>query len=103
MTSTWHPLLQLIVLALGVARIVHLIVEDRILESVRGRVLARLVRKKHDKLVILLGCVWCVGWWVTLAWSLAWLRWPDGTTLWAIPWAVAMAAWWFGGSWLGED
>lgn len=34
-------------------------------------------------------CAWCMGWWVSLAVSVAWWAWPDGTVRVAVPFALS--------------
>jgi hypothetical protein len=36
-------------------------------------------------------CPWCLGFWVSLAWYLAWQEWPQGTLDVAIPFAISSA------------
>ena len=101
MTASLHPLAQLTLVALAVSRVTVLLVDDAILELPRGRLLAKTVG--HDYLTTLLTCQRCLGFWVSLAWSLAWFRWPVGSAQAAAPFAVAMLAWWAGGSWLRSE
>lgn len=90
MALTFSPLVQVVIVALAVARMTILIIEDRILDMPRGRLLARL--NDDGYLAFLITCPFCIGWWLSLAWTAALIRWPAGTTLWALPWAVATIA-----------
>jgi hypothetical protein len=81
---------HLSVLALAAARVTALLVDDAVLEAPRGRLLARLVNRPY--LTTLVTCPRCLGFWIAAAWTLAWLRWPDGTVRWAATWAVASLA-----------
>lgn len=101
MIETWHPVLRLLVVTLAVARVTVLFVDDKFLELPRGYLLAKLDQDGY--LTYLLTCQRCMGFWVSLTGALAWFRWPIGTTMVAVPWAVATIAWWFGGQWLAED
>lgn len=105
MTTTWHPLLQLLVVTLAAARVTVLLVNDVILAAPRDRLLAWSLNHGGEDgyPFTLLTCHWCMGWWVSLAWFVAWCRWPDGAALAAVPWAIATLVFWFGGSWLGDD
>ncbi len=95
---------QLIIVVLAVARVTVLVIDDAILERPRGRFLAFTHNRSPDGyLQFMLTCQRCSGFWISLVWSLSWLRWPNGTTLAATPWAVAMLAWWAGGSWLSTS
>jgi hypothetical protein len=101
--TDWHPLLQLLVAALAAARVTMLLVTDAIGDGPRLAVHGWLIRRGHFTLYQLASCMQCLGFWVSFAWVLAWGAWPETTTIVALPWAVAMAAWWFGGAWLPED
>lgn len=90
MIEDLHIIAQLIIVTLAVARVTQLVTDDVILDDVRGRLLARL--EDHDKLSYLVTCPKCAGFWVTVLWVGAWAIWPIGTTIAALPWAVAAAA-----------
>lgn len=96
-----HVVIQLIIIALAAARVTVLVVEDTILDVPRGRLLARLI--EYPSLSYLVTCHRCAGFWVSVAWVVAWWAWPDATTLIGLPFAVAAAAWWLGGSWMERE
>lgn len=98
--TDWHPLAQLAVIALAAGRVTRLLVADAVLDIPRGLVLARLT--DHRWATTLATCPWCLGWWVAAAWSGAWALWPTVATAVAVPWAVAVLAWWSGAWWLSE-
>ena len=103
MIEAAHPLLQLLIIALAAARVTVLLVEDVIIDRPRDVVIAWLAEHAHPKLAEGAECQRCLGFWVSAIWSLAWFAWPTGATIIAVPWGVAMLAWWFGAAWIPED
>jgi hypothetical protein len=83
-TPAW---LQLVVVALAATRITVLVVADAIADRPRDW----LMQTRPPWVSVLLSCFWCVGWWVGIAFGLAWLLWPVGTATVAVPLAVAYA------------
>lgn len=84
---------------IGVAgyRVWRLLAEDTILDRLR-RALLHLgdwqegepapegYRAKVGEFV---SCPWCMGFWIVLAWWLAWTIWPHGAVVVAVPWALS--------------
>ena len=86
-------------LSLAAYRIYRLIAEDTILDRPR-RKLVRLAddwQQEGDdpgphyrsELGLFITCPYCAGFWIAVAWWLAWLIWPHATTLIAVPWAIS--------------
>ena len=89
----------LILLALASFRTWRLLAEDDILDRPR-RYVTRLSPTWQDDgdptgpdyrvtLGTFIGCPWCLGFWLTLAWWGAWQIWPHGTTVVAVPMALS--------------
>lgn len=76
---------EVALLAGGAYRLWRLVAFDVILEPFRGVV---GVRQALGEFV---GCPWCLGFWITLAWWLAWQAWPHGTLVVAAPLAMSLA------------
>lgn len=74
-----------VLLALAAFRVFRLIAEDAILDRPRDRVTGRLGEKSELFIV----CPWCLGFWIALAWWLAWIPWPHGTLVVATPAALS--------------
>ena len=81
-------LLQLVILALGVARLTVLVTSDRITRGLRYRLERRYGRESYPGTLV--RCPWCAGWWVGLAVASWWALYPIGTTEAMVPWALAM-------------
>jgi Protein of unknown function (DUF1360) len=90
--------LAFVLLALAAFRTYRLLGRDTILDRPR----AWLVGLPHgwqegddipdgyrEGLAMFLTCAWCAGFWITLAWWLAWVASPHWTTVVAVPWALA--------------
>ena len=75
-------------LALAAFRIWKLIADDALLDRPRVWVLARLPDGKAELFIV---CPWCLGWWLSLAWVVAFWLWPHGAVVAAVPFAVSAA------------
>ena len=73
-----------VLLALAAWRTWHLVADDTILEPVRHQIFVRRV-----KVFEFLTCPFCAGFWVAVAWWGAWLLWPHGTVVAAVPFALS--------------
>ena len=78
-------------LALAAFRVWKLLADDVIFDRLRGRVLAMYETNPARASAIFgfLACGWCLGFWTSVAWWLAWLIWPYGVLIFATPWAIA--------------
>jgi hypothetical protein len=87
------------VLALAAWRLFHLIAFDDVLDRPR-RYVTRLNKtwknegdatgeRYREKLAGFLTCSFCMGWWIALVWWAAWLIWPHGTLVAAVPFALS--------------
>lgn len=85
-----------LLLGLAAFRVWHLLAEDTVFDGVRRRVF-RLYdwtdgpfpagyRSGLDDFV---GCPWCAGFWVAVVFWLAWVVWPDGALVVAVPLALS--------------
>lgn len=91
----WESLL----LALAAYRIFRLLAEDTILDRPRRAALRLDAEWQNDdddpgpryrqEWGLFLTCPYCAGFWIALAWWLAWLLWPHATVLVAVPWALS--------------
>ena len=72
---------ELLLLALAAFRTWKLLAEDTILDGPR-RYVTGMSRE-------LLECPWCLGFWLSCAWWAAWLAWPHGTLIVAVPFALS--------------
>lgn len=72
-------------LALAAFRVWKLLAEDTILDRPR----AWLIRS--EKASEFLSCMWCAGGWCALLTWLAWLAWPHGVAVAAVPFALSAA------------
>ena len=90
---------EFILLALAAYRIFRLIAEDTILDRPR-RYLLRLDKNwqedgdetgpdYREKWGLFITCPYCAGFWISVAWWVAWLLWPHATVLVAVPWAIS--------------
>ena len=78
---SWWPFL---LLALAAFRTWRLLAEDTILEPLRRRLVrADSTREEFTT------CPWCAGFWISLAWWLAWQAWPHATLVVAVPFAIS--------------
>lgn len=72
-------------------RVWKLLADDVIFDGLRDRVL--LLYESHPErassILGFLNCAWCLGFWTSVAWWLAWLAWPTGALVAATPWAIA--------------
>lgn len=95
--------LHLLVLILATARVIGFVTDDRIFRAPRQRFLRRVAPEfmntppgsecsPESYSGFLVTCAWCAGWWISLAAGLAWLTWPVGTTLIALPVALSFLA-----------
>lgn len=72
-------------LALAAFRVFRLIGEDLILDGPRDR----LTRRLGEKSELFILCPWCLGFWLSVGWWLAWVAWPHWTLVAATPWAIS--------------
>lgn len=72
-------------LALASYRSWRLLAEDSILNRPRAWAV------RSEGVSEFLSCPWCAGFWVALAWWGAWLLWPHGALVAAVPFALAAA------------
>lgn len=77
--------LQLLLVGLAATRTNVFLVDDTILAAPRDWLRSKL----NETFDYLTRCLWCVGFWVALVWGIAWMLWPIGTTVVAVPWAIA--------------
>ena len=92
----WYSLILLFAAAW---RTFQLIGHDDILDVPRRKILrlGRDWQKEGDpvpdnyrvKWGVFITCPYCAGFWIAVAWWLAWLIWPHATTLIAVPWAIS--------------
>jgi hypothetical protein len=80
--------LALLLVAAAAYRTWRLLAIDTVLDVPRDKLLSG--RPRLDAFV---GCPWCLGWWVTTGWMLAWWAWQD--TVWVAAWwcATAIVGW----------
>lgn len=72
-------------LALAAWRVFQLLSADDLLETPRRYVTARLSDYWEDFIT----CPYCAGFWIAVVWWVAWLIWPHGTLVVAVPWALS--------------
>lgn len=77
----WYAL---VLLSLAAYRIWRLLAHDQILDRLRHRVVRADTEREE-----FLQCPYCAGFWVALAWWLAWVAWPDWTLVVAVPFAIS--------------
>ena len=83
---------QFVLLAAAAYRIFRLLAFDTITERWRERLLEKIDREADDpKWRTFVTCPWCAGFWITVAWWLAWLQWPHATLVAATPFAISLA------------
>jgi hypothetical protein len=76
---------EFILLALAAFRLWKLIGDDAILDVPRDRLLERV----SEGWTYFVTCPWCLGAWSALAWWLAWIAWPYGAVVVAVPFALS--------------
>lgn len=81
------------VLLVGAAfRVWRLIAQDTIFDEARDRLVkADSSAEYRQGLDEFLRCPWCMGFWVSAAWWVAWLLFPHATVVAAVPWAISAA------------
>jgi hypothetical protein len=77
--------LALGLLVLAAWRTFQLLAADDILDTPRRQLVAHLSEYWED----FLSCVFCFGWWVSVAWWASWQIWPHGTLVVAVPFAIS--------------
>lgn len=90
--------LELVILALAAWRTYRLLAFDVILQPLRER----LIRRAEDDGYVYVGegeyrptldkfvhCPYCLGFWLCVAWWVAYLVWPHGAVWLAVPWALS--------------
>ena len=88
---------ELVLLALAAGRVWKLIGDDRILDRPRDWALGKLKSDPQETYwADFLVCPWCAGFWIVLAWWVAWLIWPYGTLVFAGLWAISALVGLFG-------
>lgn len=75
-------------LALAAFRIWKLIGDDAVLDKPRDWVIVRL-EQRAEWLDYFITCPWCAGFWMAALWWLAWLAWPHGAVVVAVPFALS--------------
>ena len=90
---------EIILLSLAAWRVFQLIADDDILDRPRRYVtrLGSQWQKEGDatpsgyrfRLAEFITCPYCAGAWISLAWWGAWLIWPYGTVVAAVPFAIS--------------
>ncbi len=78
---TWYGT---ILLALAAWRTWLLLAEDKILDGPRDK-----AAPDGSKRTQFIGCAACFGFWIALAWWLAFIAWPHWTVIIAVPFAVS--------------
>jgi len=89
-----------LLLGLAAWRMWKLIASDLILERPVDSALRRLepaARRTFWR--EFLACSYCSGTWLALIWWGAWMLWPTGTTIAAVPWALAAVVGLLGTAW----
>lgn len=74
-----------VLLALAAFRLFRLIAEDSLLDRPRDALTGRL----GEKAELFVVCPWCLGFWITAGWWLAWLVWPHWALVAATPLALS--------------
>lgn len=78
----------LLLLALASFRSWRILGVDTVLDPLRDR-LVRDGTEYRQELDEFLHCPWCLGWWVSVVWWLAWLAFPHATLVVAVPFAIS--------------
>lgn len=90
MIPSWF---ELLLLGLAAFRVWKLLGDDVILDGFRGWLFKRAFRlggpKAKDYVETLIECPWCSGLHLSFAWWGAWMLWPNGTTIAAVPFAIS--------------
>ena len=84
-TCTW-----LLILALAAFRVTRLVIEDSILDPIRNRTI--YVWPDHGIggwMKDLFSCPWCIGFWISVDWSVSFYFWPTTTWWVALPFAIS--------------
>lgn len=74
-----------VLLAFAAWRTFRLISEDTILDTPRDQLTSKLGEKSELFVV----CPFCLGFWLSVGWWLAWVAWPHWTLVAATPWAIS--------------
>jgi hypothetical protein len=82
-------------LALAAFRVWKLVGDDAVLDRPRDWALARL-EERAGWLDYFITCPWCAGFWIALAWWLAWLALPYAAVVAAVPFALSAAVGYLG-------
>ena len=83
---------EAVFLAGAAFRVWRLIAQDTILDEARDRLVKADSRSEYRQgLDEFLRCPWCMGFWVSVAWWIAWLIFPHATVVVAVPWAISAA------------
>jgi len=80
-----------LLLALAAWRTWQLLAFDEILEPLRDRVTITQDGAIRTGLVAFIGCRFCFGFWIALAWTLLYAAWPEGSFWIALPLALSAA------------
>lgn len=84
---------ELLLLGLASFRVWRLLAEDIILDWPRNRSFELAFRlggpRLKDYWDDFLSCLYCAGFWVGVAWWGAWLVWPHGALVAAVPFAIS--------------
>jgi hypothetical protein len=90
--------LSFVILILASHRVTRLIGWDTITARWRSRLIGygddgqrNRWPANHKTIGEFVHCPWCLGFWVCLAWYLAWRQWPESTLTVAIPFALSSA------------
>jgi hypothetical protein len=76
---------EAVLLSLAAWRVFQLLSEDEILDIPRRYVTRKIPPYWADFIL----CVYCIGFWIVLAWWAAWEVWPHGTLVVATPFALS--------------
>lgn len=85
MTWAVPDLWPCLLLALAAYRSFRILCCDTIFDTPRAHVCRRL----GDKFTEWITCPWCAGFWLSVAWWLAWVAWPHWTLVVAVPLAIS--------------
>jgi hypothetical protein len=77
-----------VLIALATFRVWKIIGDDAVLDRPRDWVVVRL-EERAKWLDYFITCPWCAGFWLVLAWWGAWLAWPHGAVVVAVPFALS--------------
>ena len=76
---------EAVILALAAWRTFQLLAEDDILDRPRRYVTGKLDAKWE----LFIECPYCLGFWIAVAWWVAWIIFPYETLVVAVPWALS--------------